>query len=108
MKTSNLVKAKLMEIHEVQRLQLRLMELSTFNNFDGFKVVKDLLDNRSLWDACIMDREGSYSTDKSGFIDLIKLRDMNKVEVDRLGSHYNVDTLYILPSEDKTANFYLL
>lgn len=100
---TNKVYAKLLEVHEVQRLNFRLMELASFNRYDGPKVVKDLLDHRELWQACIMDR-GSYSEasiinkiESSYFINLIKLRDMSRDCVKRLGEQiWNIDTLFIL------------
>ena len=61
-----------------QDLWLELIKLSSFNFFDGERVVEDLKANRELWDSAIMlGNEG------------ILLRDLPK------GIH-NVDTLYIL------------
>jgi len=89
----NNIHAQLLDMPLVQRLNLELMQLASFNNFDGPKVVKDLLDNKDLWQACIMDREASNT------ISLIKLRDMGKEMVERLGYPvWNVDTLFILPN----------
>jgi len=75
-------------INESQELVFRLMELSSFNSFDGHQVVKDLKKHRSLWRGVIHDRIGS----------LIKLRDIDS------GQGLNVDTVFILPTyglEDK-------
>lgn len=66
--------------NEVQELMLRLMELASFNNFDGFEVVKWLRENRDLWDGVVMLRG-----------DLIMLRDIKD-------DSWNVDTVYILAS----------
>ena len=94
---ANSLKARLIGINEVQRLHLRLMEIATFNEYDGQKVVSDLLNNLDLWDACLMDRAGGY-----GDVDLIKLRDMSQETRERLGyACNNVDTLYILPKKGK-------
>lgn len=101
---SNKGYASLLGIGETQRLNLRLMEIASFNNFDGPAVVKDLLDNRSLWQACLMDRESFHYADQkfSMNIDLIKLRDMGDENVKRLGQQsWNVDTLYILAYPEK-------
>lgn len=102
-KKTSKVLAKLLEIGEVQRLHFRLMEIASFNEFDGLKVVKDLLVHRDLWQACIMDREGyclaeainKYKTPLT--IDLIKLRDMGDHTTKRLSTQaWNVSTLFIL------------
>ncbi len=95
MDKTNKAYAILMGLPEVQRLNLRLMEIATFNEFDGTEVVKSLLNNKDLWQACLMDRKGY------GDICLIKLRDMMDEEVKRLGRQiWNVDTLFIVPQAD--------
>lgn len=104
---SSKILARLLELPEVQRLHLRLMELASFNQFDGKKVVKDLLVNKELWQACIMDREGYSDANKvntlksSLSLDLIKLRDMgdftSKTFKDQI---WNVDTIFIFASAD--------
>ena len=71
------------EINQIQALQFALMKRSSFNEFDGPRVVRDLLANRGLWCGALMDRAGSNF--------LIKLRDLGH-------SYWNVDTLYILSS----------
>lgn len=81
---------------KAQELQLELMKLATFNDFDGEFVVKSLKENRSLWksammisDCCVLPKDNFC---RSG---LIMLRDLDKC--------FNVSTLYILPisgSED--------
>lgn len=65
-------------MNNIQLLQLELIKLSSFNNFDGTQVAKDLVDNKELWQGVIMDRDG-----------LIKLRDIGN-------DYWNVDTLYVL------------
>ena len=65
------------EICKVQSMMFELMKLASFNSFDGEQVVRDLIDNRDLWQGVVMDREG-----------LIKLRDIQS-------NDWNVDTLYI-------------
>jgi hypothetical protein len=70
---------KSIEINEVQEIQMRLMEIATFNNFNGKKVVELLRSNKKLWDGFVFTR----------LDDLIFLRDI------RCGD-WNVDTLYIL------------
>ena len=75
-----------------------LIEQASFNAFDGKRVVRDLLLNRELWKACLMDREKiplqQYSeTEDTVFTDTIKLRDMP--------TYWNVDTLLITPNYDR-------
>ena len=85
-----------------QRVQLmQIMEVS-YNNFDAFRVVGDLMAYRDLWRGVVMDR-GFLMPDKIGkwsiaklCSDLIKLRDV-------AGGHWNVDTLFVLTTEDKEA-----
>ena len=96
-----------MELPEVQRINLRLMEIASFNNFDGPKIVLSLLKNKDLWQACLMDREANWTPfdvnerKSSLSICLIKLRDMADETVKRLGRQiWNVDTLFIIPQED--------
>ena len=91
-------------INKIQKLQFELMKEASFNDFNGEKVVKDLEAHEDLWDGVVMDREGFVSkSDIPGngpfsmgsSIDLIKLRD--------IGSEcWNVDTVYILPSDHAT------
>jgi hypothetical protein len=70
-------------ISKIQALQFELIRRSSFNNFDGVRVARDLLRHRRLWCGVIMDRLGNDA--------LIKLRD--------IGSNaWNVDTLYVLSS----------
>lgn len=104
-KLTNKLYASLLGIGEVQRLNLRLMEIATFNNFDGYWVVKDLLNNRNLWQACIMDREKT----SPGSINLIKLRDIKDGTEERVGYQvWNIDTLFILATMDRKSQEELL
>jgi len=92
-KSPNNLYARLLEISEAQRLNLRLMELASFNEFDGPGVVRDLLNNQDLWRACVMDREPGLDR-----MNLIKLRDLADERV--LGHKceiWSVDTLFIVP-----------
>ena len=80
----------------IQDLIFEIMERSSYNEFNGKAVVKDLQSHKDLWKGVVMDREyGSFDpVDRDGFkhgIDLIKLRDI-------CDNIYNVDTLFILPS----------
>jgi hypothetical protein len=70
-------------ISKIQALQFELIKRSSFNNFDGVRVTRDLLRHRRLWCGVIMDRLGNDA--------LIKLRDIGSNE-------WNVDTLYALSS----------
>ena len=81
------------KINKTQKLVFELMKKATFNEFDGKKVVKDLIENRDLWRAVVMDREGYSPYNESLLvIDLIKLRDLE-------ADVYNVDTVFILPAD---------
>ena len=66
------------------------------NLFDPFVVVRDLLNNRDLWEGVVMDR-GFAASEGNGrgwtrlSSDLIKLRDIGR-------GCWNVDTLLILTS----------
>lgn len=84
--TEHLSDGKKEEINEIQKLQFKIMELSSFNLFNGPEVVKDLKENRDLWVGCIWGKF-EYSV-------LMPLRDINM-------GYWNTDTLYILTSEDK-------
>lgn len=75
-----------MEINEAQDLQFRLMELATFNEFDGHQIIADLKDNPNLWLGVVLGDIGGRN--------LIQLRDISKGE-------WNVDTLYILCQKEK-------
>ena len=84
-------------INKIQNLNFKLMEATTFNGFDGERVVKSLKDHRELWRGAVMDRAGYKdpdSPDYSEAISLIKLRDIKD-------NYWNVDTLYILPTAGK-------
>jgi hypothetical protein len=74
-------------LNPVQKLQVALMCRSSFNNFDAYRVVRDLLSNRNLWDGAILDRRG----------DLIKLRDLPE-------GHWNVDTLFLLAKAENVSD----
>ena len=68
------------KISKVQKVVFRLMELSSFNEFDGKKVVKDLKENSEKWIGAIWGRF-TYMT-------MLPLRDIPK-------GIYNADTLYL-------------
>ena len=76
-------------INEVQRLQFELMQASSFNDFNGEQVVKDLIENKDNWIGCIWGR--------FGYFDLMPLRDISQ-------GIWNTDTLYIL-TEKKNIRF---
>lgn len=86
------------------------MELASFNRFDGPRVVRDLLNNLDLWEACVMDREAWLDIEFLNLrktradVNLYKLRDMRPQTTSRLGrSYWNVDTLFILPKSGKSG-----
>ena len=66
------------EICKAQKLQFEMMKMSSFNKFNGEKIVSLLELNPDLWVGCWMQAD-----------DLITLRDIKD-------NHFNVDTLYIL------------
>jgi hypothetical protein len=70
-------------VTKIQAIQLDLLRRSSFNQLNGRQVARDLLANRSLWCAALIDRLGSSA--------LIKLRDLDE-------NDWNVDTLYVLSS----------
>ena len=76
------------EVTRCQELYLELMRLSSFNEFDGERVVGDLLAHRDLWQSCLMTRS------EPGLI----LRDL--AEDPPEGSN-NVDTLYLLAEPER-------
>ena len=43
-------------MNEIQELYLQLIERSSFNEFDGERVVRDLRNHPDLWDATLMTR----------------------------------------------------
>ncbi len=80
-----------------QELQFELMKKATFNGFAGEHVVASLQENKDLWRGVVMDSadycfHGADESDEK--IRLIKLRDIH-------AGHWNVDTLYLLPSRGK-------
>ena len=75
-------------VSQIQQLQFELMKLSSFNEFDGPRVVTDLQGHRSLWRAAMMGRP---------LDPILPLRDLDQ-------DVWNVDTLMILSSgEDDGA-----
>ena len=73
-------------VRTIQDIQLDLIELASFNEFDGAQVKQDLIENRDLWKGAIIGRFDSSQ--------LIPLRDI-------ASNIWNVDTLMILPQEGK-------
>jgi hypothetical protein len=70
----------------IQDIQLDLIELASFNEFDGAQVKQDLIENRDLWKGAIIGRFEKCQ--------LLPLRDI-------ASNIWNVDTLMILPQEGK-------
>ena len=87
----------------VQDLQFELMERSSFNEFDGEQVVKDLKENDELWSGVIIDRAGYSSRyhENTEPIDLIKLRDIGD-------DVWNADTVYILTTGENDDRLELI
>ena len=89
-------------LSEPQKLQLMLVLNNSFNAFEPFVVVRDLLVNRTLWQSVVMDRGVLMPRGTSEFpgtrirTDLIKLRDIGS-------GWWNVDTLFLLTCEEHVA-----
>lgn len=95
---SVLLYGKLLGLSEVQLLNLRLMELASFNQFHGEKVVQDLLANLELWKGVLMDGR-DYGKD----IDLVKLRDLARHDINQQKGVWNVNTVYILARDKRSC-----
>ena len=93
------------KLSKPQEIQVELMRISTFNDFDGDFVADSLLEHRDLWLGFILDRE-AYSAEwqrrkivEEGIsgrlpvcpIDTIRLRDI-------AAGYWNVDALFVLPA----------
>ena len=92
------------EINKIQKLNLELIRLSSFNEFDGERVVKDLENNRELWKGVVMDRADYCFHDRAESdmrINLIKLRDIDS-------NIWNVDTLFIIAEDGREDELELL
>ena len=75
-------------MNKSQSLQFELMKLSSFNEFNGEQVVRDLEENQDLWIGCVWGRFHYH--------ELIPLRDIAE-------GVWNTDTLYILAKTDKVS-----
>ena len=73
----------------IQDIQLELIRRRQFNNFDGSRVIRDLLEHRDLWEAVLLDGQPPFN--------LIKLRDLSV-------NRWSTDTLFILAADDASAN----
>lgn len=114
MTTTKTTKTKTKPISRVQRIQIQLMRLSSFNEFNGDRVADSLIEHRDLWIGFILDRE-SYSAEYArrkfeeggceglpfAPIDTIRLRDI-------ASNYWNVDALFILPQPGKEDSLELL
>jgi hypothetical protein len=84
-------------MNRVQEIQFELMKLASFNDFDGERVVEDLINFKELWRGAVMDRGYCDFVSEPRFvsgINLIKLRDIDS-------DYWSVDTLFILPKPGK-------
>jgi len=72
----------------IQDIQLELIRRQQFNRFDGQRITQDLLAQRTLWEAVLLDRPCNF--------DLIKLRDLSS-------NHWNTDMLFILAVNESSA-----
>jgi hypothetical protein len=78
------------KLSKAQELFLELMREGSFNDFDGKKCARVLLEYKILWKSCILTR--------TEFLPLVILRDL---QID-----YNADTLYIFPSGKNDDELY--
>ena len=85
-----------MEERTIQEIVFELIKRSSFNEFDGKRVVGDLKKHSGLWEGVIMDRPGNNLP-----IDLTKLRDISD-------NQYNVDTIFIIPKKGKESQLHKL
>lgn len=69
-------------INPTQRIVLNLMKRSSYNEFDGERVVRDLNSEADLWNAAYMLADGAP---------LLPLRDLPE-------GYHNVSTLYLMSS----------
>ena len=70
----------------VQEIQLELIRRHQHNYFEGEEVAADLMAHQEWWEAVLMDTSAG----------LVKLRDLKK-------NLWNVDTLYILTTNEHSA-----
>lgn len=73
------------EITHPQGLLLDIIRLSSFNEFDGEKIVDDLVAHQDLWEAVLMIQESGAG---------ITIRDLPR-------GYHSVDTLLIMVPESK-------
>jgi hypothetical protein len=72
-------------INECQEIQLKRVELGSFNDFDGPLVAKSLRANKHLWKSFLFGRFGN----RFCYMPLIELRDL-------ADNYINVDTIMML------------
>lgn len=80
----------------VQAIQLELIRRHEHNNFYGEEVAADLMAHQEWWDAVLIDVLGLASQYGIPGAGLIKLRDLPY-------NFWNVDTLYILATDEGSA-----
>jgi hypothetical protein len=71
----------------LQELQLEMIRRVRHNDCDGQRIVADLLDHQELWESVMMD---------AGCGSMVHLRDLPF-------NQWNVDTLFIVASDGKSA-----
>ena len=81
----------------VQEIQLELLRRTNYNALDGSWVASRLQAHRHLWEAVLFDSFCISNPGKLPFGGLIKLRDLP-------GNIWNVDTLYILTPDSRSAH----
>jgi hypothetical protein len=97
-RSTSLDKLKSMPLVEasVQEIQLELIRRRNFNAFNGERVAATLLKHRELWEAVMMDRLAISNPGLLPTLGMLKLRDLPHGD-------WNVDTLYILTSNQQNA-----
>ena len=76
-------------IKKLQRATFDILEEAGFNDMDGARIVKDLEENRPLWDRVVI----AHSQERGGEF---KLRELLN------GDPPYIDTLYILPRKEES------
>lgn len=78
-------------VNPIQRIHLELLQLASFDGFDGDQVVNDLISHWDLWPGAVMHHGYAAYGECDEVIHLTKLCDIKK-------GNWNVDTLLVLMS----------
>jgi hypothetical protein len=92
----------------MQELYLEMISRSRFNNFDGKRIVEDLLAHRDLWLSVIMDSHAGLVhlrdlPDNRWNVSLMYIMAANEgkaQQIEKLADTWNADTVEVLSEED--------